>query len=301
MRIPALFALALAAPALVAPALDAPAFAQVGPVTVQPEATDFRIGAYQLSSLRDAGNIAPNDAKVFGVDAGIAEVDKVLVAAGATQGQIELSVNALLIRLPGHVALIDTGYGMPRGTLLASLEKAGTRADAVTDIMITHGHGDHVGGLVGPDGKPAFANAVVHLSAPEWDAIKSQPNNAKLVAAIGTKVKPFTPGAKLLPGITAVDLHGHTAGHSGYEIVSGKARLMAIGDSAHSYIVSLARPDWVMGYDKDAAVGAANRATVLGRLADSREPVFSPHFPYPGVGRVVRAGSGFKWQPGLPQ
>ena len=290
--------LALAVPAL---GLAVPALAQIGPVTVVPETTDFRIGKLKLTALRDAAANAPNDAKVFGVDAGVAAVDKVLAEAGAAPGQISLSVNVLLVRLPGHVVLVDTGYGAPRGIMLASLAKAGVNPDAITDVLISHGHGDHVGGLVGADGKPVFAKARVHMAAAEWQSITATPANVRLVTAIKDQVAPFAPGAVVLPGVTSVDLHGHTPGHSGYEIVSGKARLLAIGDSAHSYVVSLARPDWVMGYDKDAKVGAQARRAVLTRLADAGETVFSPHFPYPGVGKVIRAGDGFKWQPGLPR
>ncbi len=282
-------------------ALAAPALAQLGPLPVVPEVTDFRIGKVQMSALRDAAANAPNDAKVFGVDAGVAAVDKVLTEAGAPAGQISLSVNVLLVRLPGHLVLVDTGYGGPRGIMLASLAKAGVAPDAITDVLISHGHGDHVGGLVGADGKPVFTKARVHMAAAEWAAIQAAPANAKLVSGIKDQVKPFAPGVVLVPGVTAVDLHGHTPGHSGYQIASGKAKLLAIGDSAHSYIVSLARPDWVMGYDKDAVVGAQARRAVLTRLADGGETVFSPHFPYPGVGKVVRAGDGFKWQPGLPR
>lgn len=297
MRIP-VFAASLA----MAAAFSAmAATAQTGPVKVSPEAVDFKLGKLPLTSLRDAANNAPNDGKVFGVDAGTAAVDAVLAAAGATPGQLSVSINVLLVRAPGHLVLVDTGYGAPRGILLASLARAGIAPAAITDILISHGHGDHVGGLVDADGKPTFPKAAVRLSAPEWSAIQAAPNNARLVAGIAPQVKTFTPGARLLPGITAVDLHGHTPGHSGYEITSGKARLLAIGDSAHSYIVSLAKPDWVNGYDKDARLGAANRRAVLTRLADSGETVFSPHFPYPGVGRVERAGDGFVWKPGLPE
>ncbi len=282
-------------------AIAAPALAQLGPLPVVPETTDFRLGKLPMTALRDAAANAPNDAKVFGVDAGVAAVDKVLTAAGAPAGQISLSVNVLLVRTPGHVVLVDTGYGAPRGILLASLAKAGVAPADITDILISHGHGDHVGGLVDAAGAPVFAKAIVHMSAPEWTAIKAAPANAKLVAGIGSQVLAFAPGAKLLPGIASVDLHGHTPGHSGYEITSGRGKLLAIGDSAHSYIVSLARPGWVMGYDKDASVGAANRQALFTRLAASGETVFSPHFPYPGVGHVVRAGDGFAWQPGLPK
>ena len=285
--------------AILAFAVPPAAQAQLGPVAVVPETAAFPFGKLQLTVLRDAAANAPNDAKVFGVDAGVAAVEKVLEDAGAPAGQISLSVNVLLVRLPGHVVLVDTGYGAPRGILLASLAKAGIAPAAITDVLITHGHGDHAGGLVDADGKSVFPRAVVRMAAPEWASIKAAPANAKLVAGITAQVKTFAPGAAILPGIASVDLHGHTPGHSGYAIVSGAARLLAIGDSAHSYIVSLAKPGWAMGYDKDKVLGAASRTALLTRLAASGETVFSPHFPFPGLGHVERAGEGFTWKAGL--
>ena len=132
--------------AILAFAVPPAAQAQLGPVAVVPETAAFPFGKLQLTVLRDAAANAPNDAKVFGVDAGVAAVEKVLEDAGAPAGQISLSVNVLLVRLPGHVVLVDTGYGTPRGILLASLAKAGIAPAAITDVLITHGHGDHYGG-----------------------------------------------------------------------------------------------------------------------------------------------------------
>lgn len=301
MRRLVLAALALAAAPAAAP-IAAPAAAQVGPVAVQPQAVDFKLGSLKLTALRDFARNAPNDAKIFGVDAGAAEVAKVLTAAGAPGDQIALSVNVLLVRLPDHLVLVDTGYGIAganKGLMLASLAKAGVTPAQITDILITHSHGDHVGGTAGTDGRPVFANARIHMAAAEWAFIEAQPTNAKLVAAIGSKVKTFQPGAALFPNITAVALEGHTPGHSGYLITSGRAKMLAIGDMAHSYIVSLAKPEWVMGFDRDQKVGAATRRATFTGLAASREQVFSPHFPYPGIGRITRAGDGFTWKPGL--
>jgi glyoxylase-like metal-dependent hydrolase (beta-lactamase superfamily II) len=280
-------------------ALAVAAVAQIGPVAVTATATPFKLGTLQLAALRDAAANAPNDAKVFGIDVGSEAVDKVLAAAGVPTGQISLSVSALLVRTPGHVVLIDTGYGAPRGILLASLAAAKVTPDQITDVLISHGHGDHVGGLMTADGKPVFAKASVRMAAAEWASLQAQPANAKLVAAITAQVKPFEAGAAVLPGITSVDLNGHTPGHSGYRVESKGKRLLAIGDMAHSYVISLAKPDWAMGYDRDRKLGAERRRTVLGQLADSGDLVFSPHFPYPGTGHVVRAGDGFAWKPGM--
>ncbi|WP_426166710.1 MBL fold metallo-hydrolase [Sandarakinorhabdus sp. DWP1-3-1] len=273
------------------------ASAQLGPVVVTPAATDMRLGKLRLTALRDAAANAPNDAKVFGVETGPEAVEAVLAAAGAAPGQISLSVNTLLVRMPGHVVLVDTGYGAPHGIMLDSLARAGVAPAAVTDILISHGHGDHVGGLIDADGKPVYPRATVRMAADEWTAIQAAPANAKLVAGIAPRVKTFVAGAAVLPGVASVDLSGHTPGHSGYRISSGGQSVLAIGDMAHSYVVSLGKPDWAMGYDRDRKQGAERRRSVLAAEARDEELIFSPHFPYPGFGRVVVAGDGFAWQP----
>ncbi len=84
-----------------------------------------------------------------------------------------------------------------------------------------------------------------------------------------------------------------------HEIKSGKARLLDIGDTAHSSIISLMKPDWTMGFDGDAAVAKSNRRAVLTRLSSSHETIFAPHFPFPGVGRIAKDGDHFQWQPTL--
>ena len=80
---------------------------------------------------------------------------------------------------------------------------------------------------------------------------------------------------------------------------SGNARLLDLGDMVHSSVVSLARPEWAMAFDADRALGKTTRRTELTVLAKSGELVFTPHFPFPGVGRVVVQGDGFVWKPGV--
>jgi glyoxylase-like metal-dependent hydrolase (beta-lactamase superfamily II) len=177
---------------------------------------------------------------------------------------------------------------------------AGITPGQITDVFVTHSHFDHVGGLATVDGHSVYPNAVIHMSAKEWAFMQSQASNVGLVKAVAAQVKTFEPGGMVAPGVRAVALVGHTPGHTGYEISSGGARLIDIGDSAHSAIISLAKPDWDIEYDQDSVAGRASRRALLTRLAASREWVFAPHFPFPGVGHIDAEGDGFVWAPGKP-
>ena len=272
------------------------------PVPAPAAARTFKLGAFTVTALRDAQFEAPNNAKIFGVNAGPEAVGKVLAAAGAPTDKVTLSVDALLVKTPHHLVLLDTGLGPDaHGVLMDSLAKAGVSPAEVTDVLITHSHGDHVGGLATADGKPAFPNAKVRMSAKEWAWMQSQAGAKKLVSIISSQIQTFEPGKPVLPGVTPVAIDGHTPGHVGYEIVSKGHRLLDIGDTAHSSILSLAKPDWVMGFDSDAAVGAASRRTTLTRLSKAHELIFAPHFPFPGIGRIETKGEGFSWRPDVPR
>lgn len=261
----------------------------------QPEAKAFKVGSLDLVSLHDAQFTPANDGKTFGVGQKPEAVADLLKAAGEPTNVVTLSVDALLVKSDKRVVLIDTGIG---GALQQSLALSGTKPEAVTDILITHSHPDHVGGLV-KDGKLAFPNATIRMSRAEWKYLQGQSNIADLVKAISDKVKPFKAGAEVVPGITSVALPGHTPGHVGYQIVSGKEKLIDIGDTVHSSVVSLAEPKWDVAFDGDHAKAEKSRLKILNRLAKSQEMVFTPHFPFPGVGHVEADGDHFRWAPTL--
>lgn len=299
---------ALATAASAAPLRAQPARSATAPAASAIPAdgvTRFKIGSLEAAALFDGTITVANNGKTFGLGRSPAEVAAMLKTNGLPQDQLELGIQPLLVRSGTGVLLFDTGSGDASfargGALQASLRAAGVTPAQVTDIFISHAHPDHVGGLLGPHDRLAFPNAAIHLSAPEWAAMKGNKDQAVLAAAIAPKVVAFAPGAAVLPGlVTAVPVNGHTPGHSAYEVASGQDRLLYIGDSAHHSIISVQKPDWTIEFDGDAPTAQASRRALLQRAADENLRLYAVHFPYPGLGRVKVQGNGFVWIPEAP-
>ena len=267
-----------------------------------PDVLRFKIGALDAVALKDGDIDAPNDGKTFAIGQPAEAVNALLTAAGQPTDVLHLSIQPLLVRSGDRVLLFDTGAAdasfARAGRLPASLRAAGVEPSQVTDIFLSHQHQDHTGGLLTKEGKLAFPNASIHLSAPEWESLKSDRDAAKLVAAMTPKVATFQPGAAIVPGVvTAVAVDGHTPGHSAYEIASGDQRLLYIGDTAHHFVISVQRPEWTVQYDMNAPLAQASRRALLQRAADGNLRVYSVHFPFPGLGHIKAQGESFVWVP----
>jgi len=255
----------------------------------------FTIGSLQAAALKDAAFSPANDNRTLAINVTKAEVDALLTANGLATDVLDLSVQPLIVRTADRVLLFDTGNG-PNAMLSASLATAGVEAGAVTDIFISHSHGDHVNGLLNAAGARAFPNATVHISANEWAAMQANTQLAALVAAVTPRVSAFQPGAELVPGtVTAVDIQGHTPGHSGYLISSGAESLLYIGDTMHHSVISVQRPDWTIAFDGDAPRAQQSRREVLSSSAASRQRIYAVHFPFPGLGRFEDRAGTFVW------
>ena len=287
-----------AEPTAVAPA-PAPA-AESAPAPKPANVHSFRIGELAAMALLDGGLEVPNDNKAIGVGRTPEEVAALLSAAGQPADKLQLSVQPLLVKSADRVLLFDTGagslFGPGAGHLAGALAEAGVDPQSVTDIFISHSHGDHVGGLVNAEGKLAFPNAAIHLSKPEWMHMSGQDQYKPLVAAIKPRIDAFAPGAELVPGVVkAVEIKGHTPGHSGYQITSGADSILYVGDSMHHYIVSVQKPEWTIAFDGDSATASKSRAELIMQSASSGQRIFAVHFPFPGIGKFEKRGDGIVW------
>ena len=295
------------------PAAAAPAPAPVAEAPPAPKPAsvkEFMIGELSAVALSDGGLEFPNDNKVFGLGHTPEEVAALLSAAGLPTDKLQLGLQPLLVKTADRVLLFDAGagsnFGPGAGKLGASLTEAGVDPQSVTDIFISHVHGDHVGGLLNAAGALTFPNAKIHISKAEWkfltgltaDTAKNigVSNHDALVAAMKPKVDAFAPGAELVKGVVkAVDIKGHTPGHSGYKISSGPDSLLYVGDTMHHYVISVQKADWPMGFDSDQATGAKSRAALIAESAASGQRIYAVHFPFPGLGKFEKQGDGFVW------
>ena len=297
-------------------ALLALSFSAIAPQTeAAQDATagqQFKIGDYTAVSLDDGILEFPNDGKSFVVGHSPSEVAKVLAEANLPTDHVTLDNHPLLVRAGDRVLLFDTGagryFGPGAGKLPQSLAASGVDPSSVTDIFISHAHGDHIGGLVTSAGTLAFPNASIHMSVPEWQWLSGMkgadgkiigvPDVGAIVAIIRPKVAAFQPGDTLLPGmVKAVEIDGHTPGHSGYEIGSGADTIFYVGDAMHSYVISVREPMWRVAFDHDPDLGLISRVALVRRLAESGQRIFVVHFPFPGVGKIIQRNKGYEWVP----
>jgi glyoxylase-like metal-dependent hydrolase (beta-lactamase superfamily II) len=302
--VPALLLLAACSPKAPPPPVTqaAPEPPPAPAAPAQQNAFKFTIGTLPAFALRDGAYVIPNDSKTLAINRTPEDVAKVLGEAGLPTTELSLSVQPLLVQAGERVLLFDTGGGKitgpSAGKLGASLQEAGIAPAGVTDIFLSHAHADHIGGLLGDDGALAFPNATVHLSTAEWTSLQGMKEQAALVKAITPKVAAFKPGSELVAGVVkAVEIKGHTPGHSGYLIGSGADTLFFIGDTAHHSIISVQEPDWTIVFDGDAPVAQKSRKDVLAKNAASGQRIYAVHFPWPGLGKFEKQGEHVVWVP----
>jgi glyoxylase-like metal-dependent hydrolase (beta-lactamase superfamily II) len=270
------------------------------------------LGDFEVTAISD-GTVTLDVAKLLAEPA--AKTDAALKKSFQAS-PLETSDNAFLINTGTRLVLVDTGagalFGPTLGKLLVNLRAAGYQPEQVDDILLTHLHPDHVGGLVA-NGALAFPNATVHAAKRDADFWLSQANLDKAPADskgffqgaivsvnpyVGSgRFKPFAADGEIVPGVRAVASPGHTAGHTSYLVESKGQRLLVVGDLIHVGAVQFDDPTVTIAFDADAAGATASRKKVFGEVAVDGSLVGAAHLSFPGLGRLHAAGKSWQWVP----
>lgn len=229
------------------------------------------------------------------------------------------ALNAVMVRSGGKTILIDAGLGsdpdlhLPRaGQLIKRLEAAGVDLSAVTDLVLTHMHMDHIGGLLVDGVKQRLRKDLrIHVAAAEvkfWEApdfshVAMPPGfpdalratAKRFVGEYQSQLRTFEQEHEVAPGVIVSRTGGHTPGHSVVRLASGGDRLMFAGDAV--FAVGFEHPEWHNGFEHDPEEAARVRVRLLRELAASNELLVATHLPFPSVGRVAVDGDAFRWVP----
>lgn len=273
----------------------------------------FTVGEVRVTALSD-GSVPQNLHKLLH---GITneKIDERLSHAFLSN-PIEASINAFLLEMGDRLVLVDTGAGQLFGPglgdkLLDSLQAVGFAPEQITDVLLTHVHSDHMGGLT-RDGQIVFPNATVHVGKPDVDFFMDPKNaeradydkhyfdQAKTIMepyVEAGKIETFNGTSEILPGLTASLHPGHTPGSAFFTLESQGQTLTFIGDIIHVAAIQFPAPFVTIAYDVDPEMAKQARSKAFAEFASKRDLVAVPHMPFPGIGHIRQAREGYAWVP----
>jgi glyoxylase-like metal-dependent hydrolase (beta-lactamase superfamily II) len=258
----------------------------------------FKLGAFEVTTLLAGTRAGDKPQETFGTNATPDDFAALSAANFIPADRTQTFFTPTVVNTGAEIVLFDTGLAA-EGTL-AALTAAGMTPDMVDVVVLTHMHGDHIGGLMGADGvTPTFANARYVTGATEHNYWAGAANEGfdKNVKPLNDRITFLDTNGSVASGITGMDAFGHTPGHMIYQIESDGQRLAIAADTANHYVWSLQKPDWEVRFDADKPAAAATRKSVFGMIAADRIPFIGYHMPFPGIGFVEAKEDGFRYVP----
>lgn len=270
----------------------------------------FMVGKVRITQLYDGALAHSDPHRFFAANVEADAFARVAQAEALDGGSFDFPVTVTLIETEGQRILVDAGHGPTlrpeAGQLLDAMARACIDRQTIDQVVITHMHRDHVGGLLDEAGAPAFANAK-HLVCPLDHAYWTGPACAsevgvlavKVSVALGKQLVFAEPGDPIAPNVRLIDSSGHTPGHMCVMVESEAQAMLVASDLANHPVLSLRQPDWHMSLDWDGPKAAQVRRRLLGESADKALLFAGYHMPFPALGHVVRQkdGDGFVYCP----
>lgn len=279
----------------------------------------FKVGDIEVTSILDGVRRVKLGASPTR-SASFEQFQEALAADKLPRDEIMPVFHPLLVKSGGKLIMVDTGNGprtLAAGTGLTPqrLAAAGIDAKQIETVLISHFHGDHIGGLVTLDGAPAFPNAEIKVPLDEWNYwlddsnmnkaaegsnLRNAHGNVRRVfgAIPGKNLTKYESGKEVAPGITALATPGHTPGHTSFVIASGSGKLLVQADVTSGIaLVFVRNPDWFGGGDMDGPMAVATRRKLYDMLAAEKMPMSGYHLPFPALGRMEKSGGGYSFVP----
>ena len=273
-------------------------------------ASEIDLGGRSLVTLSDGFLELPPDF-IFGLMPP-AEAAAVMAAHNLGPGPLIAPCNVALLRDGTNTVLFDVGAGpdfmATAGRLPEAMAVLGLAPEAVTHVVFTHAHPDHLWGLLDDFGDPAFPEAALYMGGAEH-AYWTDPATAETIgparttfavgaarrlAAVADLLTLLEPGDTPVPGVTARLTPGHTPGHMAFDL----GEVLLVGDAIANPHVAFASPDMPSGSDQDPALAAETRVGLLTDLAASGQGMVGFHLPDGGIGRVVVDGGAYRFDAG---
>ena len=256
----------------------------------------FTMGDLEVTTLLAGTRTVPDPQAIFGMNVPADEFAAVSAEAKLPTDAAQFFFTPTVVNTGAELVLFDTGLSPE--SITGALSAAGYTPDQVDVVVLTHMHGDHIGGLSGEAGV-TFPNARYVTGQVEYDAWAAAGNegfDAK-VRPLAEKMTFIGDEASVAGGITSMAAFGHTPGHMTYRVESGGRQLLIGADFANHYVWSLGYPDWEVKFDMDKEAAAATRRRILSMLAADEIALIGYHMPWPGIGYVETRGDGFRFIP----
>ncbi|WP_417522966.1 MBL fold metallo-hydrolase [Marinovum sp.] len=268
-----------------------------------------------MTALYDGAIQVPNDV-FLGEDR--RKIEDALQNGGMGLGPdlVPIPVLAFCLQSEDATILIDAGlgavdaFGPGTGHVANALAVAGIQPSDVSLVVVTHAHPDHIGGLL--TGKePSFPNARVVMAEAEhgfW-------SDAGITAQAPEEMRGFfhlaqgmfgayrdcldlvSPDTEIHSGIRLEAAPGHTPGHSILHIDGGDQQFAMMADIVHNAVLQTCHPEIGFAFDVDPGQAAATRSGLLDRCAADNVLIAASHVPFPGLGRFLRDGAGYRYLP----